>query len=164
MRLYLARYLPRKILLIIIPSILSQVVPTPINNSQRMKKISSLLLIDDNVAINRLNQIIVEDLAAAEEIYIAQNGQEALDLIEEGKICPDVIVTDINMPVMDGAAFLTAYSQLSTCHKKANVLVSSATPSPTELAKILAMTIVQEQLEKPISFGTWQRLQLTYGD
>lgn len=128
-----------------------------------MKKINNLLLIDDNVAVNRLNQVIIEDLAVAEKTYIAENGQAALDLIADNQLCPDVIITDINMPVMDGIDFISAYNQLSICGKKANILVSTDTNSSAELAKIAQMNTVNERLEKPISVGTWQRLQLTYG-
>jgi len=128
-----------------------------------MKKISSLLLVEDNVAINRLNQIIIADLSIADSVYIAENGEVALSMIKSGQVCPDVIITDINMPVMDGVAFLTAYNQLCICDRKANVLVSSDTDCAAELAKVATLNIVEEQLEKPISADTWQRLQLTYG-
>ncbi|MEM1119403.1 MAG: response regulator [Bacteroidota bacterium] len=128
-----------------------------------MKKINSLLLVDDNVAINRLNQILIEDLAVAESVYTAENGQVALNMIKSGQICPDVIITDLHMPVMDGVAFLTAYHQLSICQKKANIFLCSDTDCSAELAQIATLNIVEEQLEKPISADTWQRLQSIYG-
>ncbi|MEM6316317.1 MAG: response regulator [Bacteroidota bacterium] len=129
-----------------------------------MKKISSLLLIDDNYAINRLNELIVAELNAADAVHIAKNGQEALQLIEQQKICPDLIVTDINMPVMDGVDFVERYSQLTVGEKPAAVVVSSASNSVKELEKMASYDFVKEQLEKPISFETWQRLQRVYGN
>ena len=39
------------------------------------------------------------------QVTFAKNGQQALDLVES-KGMPDVVVLDINMPVMDGLEFL----------------------------------------------------------
>lgn len=128
-----------------------------------MKKIDSLLLIDDNIAINRLNQTLAEDLEVATCIYIAENGQQALELIAKKYICPDLIITDINMPIMDGLAFLAAYNQLPNCQQQSNIIISSDTSCPIELTQIATFDTVKEQLEKPISAATWQRLKMTYG-
>ena len=38
----------------------------------------------------------------------ARDGQEALKLLQEGFIQPDVIFLDVNMPVMDGWEFMRA--------------------------------------------------------
>lgn len=52
-----------------------------------------------------LNLALVETLQAhGYTVISAHNGREALDLLEEH--LPDVIICDINMPVMDGYTFL----------------------------------------------------------
>ncbi len=40
----------------------------------------------------------------AKDVYEASNGKEALDLYEEKK--PDIILSDIHMPIMDGIEFI----------------------------------------------------------
>lgn len=65
-----------------------------------------VLLVDDSVITLAILKRI---LASAPEIQVvgtANNGQEALDMIPSRQ--PDVICTDLHMPVMDGLAFTRA--------------------------------------------------------
>jgi len=57
-----------------------------------------VLLVEDNVTNQRVVQLILETLGA--EIAVANNGQEALDLYHADGF--DVILMDMQMPVMDG--------------------------------------------------------------
>lgn len=60
-----------------------------------MKKI---LIVDDEDIIRFL---LVDVLTSDEfEILEAANGKEAVEIIEND--CPDLIITDTNMPIMDG--------------------------------------------------------------
>jgi CHASE2 domain-containing sensor protein/CheY-like chemotaxis protein len=56
-------------------------------------------------------------------IVEAANGQDALDRLATFQ--PDLIITDLSMPVMDGLTFITALRQMSRFHETP-VLVSSA--------------------------------------
>jgi two-component system chemotaxis response regulator CheY len=51
-------------------------------------------------------------------IYEAENGLEALGLLDEHRV--EVIFSDINMPIMDGAVFV---SELARCETKRNIPV-----------------------------------------
>ncbi len=66
-----------------------------------------ILLIDDNKGTNYFNKKKLEKLESDIEITCVQNGKEALDLLQ-GKYTADLILLDINMPVMSGEAFLEA--------------------------------------------------------
>ncbi|MFH1096419.1 MAG: response regulator [Candidatus Desantisbacteria bacterium] len=57
-----------------------------------------ILAVDDDIAIVRMIEFKLK--AAGLEVVCAFNGQDALDKILEDK--PDLIVTDINMPLMTG--------------------------------------------------------------
>ena len=46
------------------------------------------------------------------DVVEAQNGQEALTKLEKDK--PDLVVTDLNMPVMDGITFIRKARALAT--------------------------------------------------
>src|SRR5512147_2773130 len=68
-----------------------------------MKRIR-VLVIDDSVTVR---QLLVDALSTDPEIHIvgtAPNGALALTLLP--KLQPDVVVLDIDMPVMDGLEFL----------------------------------------------------------
>lgn len=71
-----------------------------------------ILLIDDNVADVRAFQEAFRKNRVANPLFIAHNGREALDMLrgtngkEKIEPTPKIIVTDLNMPKMDGLEFL----------------------------------------------------------
>lgn len=62
----------------------------------------NLLLIDDEAELSQSMKELLED--EAKHIYIANNGEEALAILEKNKI--HCVVSDIKMPVMDGLNFM----------------------------------------------------------
>ena len=60
-----------------------------------------ILAVDDSLLIQRMIREFFEP--AGYEVLVASNGQEGLDLAREHR--PDVIISDIIMPVMDGWEF-----------------------------------------------------------
>jgi len=58
----------------------------------------SILIVDDDAHIRRVLEVKLKKHGF--QILMAPNGQAALDLILEKK--PDVVISDINMPIMDG--------------------------------------------------------------
>lgn len=77
----------------------------------------NILLVDDDNIFNFLNTKLLRQSGIADEIHTALNGKEALDLLNNyytgAFALPDVILLDLNMPVMDGFAFLEAFKKLS---------------------------------------------------
>jgi CheY-like chemotaxis protein len=59
-----------------------------------------LLIVEDNI----INQKVLTNLLrlSGMEISIANNGREAVDMVRNGKTRFDLVLMDINMPVMDG--------------------------------------------------------------
>ena len=71
----------------------------------------------------------------AAEVFTAADGKEALDIVQrDGSI--DIIVTDLNMPGMDGIEFIRHVGQAST---RASFLLVSA-QDPSLIASVAAMT------------------------
>jgi two-component system alkaline phosphatase synthesis response regulator PhoP len=62
-----------------------------------------LLVDDDQFIIKLYEHLFKED---AHDVEMANDGQEALDVLKKMDVKPDVIVLDIVMPVMDGFEFL----------------------------------------------------------
>ena len=68
---------------------------------------SDVLVVDDSAAIRKiLNRVLRQTGMAIGTVHEAGDGQEALDLLRAHKI--DLVLTDINMPKMDGLQLLGA--------------------------------------------------------
>jgi len=68
-----------------------------------------ILAVDDDIAIVRMIEFKLK--AAGLEVVRAFNGQDALSKILEDK--PDLIITDINMPIMTGIELIRQLKGLS---------------------------------------------------
>ena len=68
---------------------------------------SDVLVVDDSAAIRKILQRVLRQTGMAiNEIHEAGDGQEALKLLRSRRI--DLVLTDINMPRMDGLELLAA--------------------------------------------------------
>jgi CheY-like chemotaxis protein len=120
-----------------------------------MEKINCILLVDDDQTTNFLHKLLIDELNITHELLIAQNGQEALEVIKEyggcAQKCPSLILLDINMPIMNGFEFLEAYQQLDLSQKKSITIVMLTTslyPKDIERAKEFG---INGYLNKPLS-------------
>ncbi len=118
-----------------------------------MKKIKCVLLIDDNKATNFLHETLIEELDVAERIAIEYNGKDGLAFLDRycvGGNCPELILVDIHMPVMDGFDFLEGYKQRHY-HQKYDSLVVMLTTStnPRDVDRVEAVGFA-EYLPKPL--------------
>jgi len=66
-----------------------------------------VLIVDDSKTVQRINKQIVESLG--HDAILANNGAEALEQIHNSV---DVVLLDVNMPVMDGFTFLKESQEL----------------------------------------------------
>ena len=96
-----------------------------------MKKLRSILLVDDNDTSNFLNERLLKRMNITEEIKILSNGKTAFDYLEKlnqangnsTETKPELIFMDINMPVVDGFEFLELYQNLDE-HFRQDILVA----------------------------------------
>jgi PAS domain S-box-containing protein len=78
-----------------------------------------IVLIDDEEGIRRVTGITLED--AGYTVYTADNGQSGLALCEE--VSPQIVITDVRMPKMDGIQVLETIKQ---AHPETEVIVATA--------------------------------------
>lgn len=71
-----------------------------------IKSLNILLIEDDAIEVMKLKRVITS-LQLHHKITEACNGEEALKLLEQNKIQPDIILLDLNMPKISGIEFLT---------------------------------------------------------
>ncbi len=106
------------------------------------KKLNRVLLVDDDDDANHIQERLIRKHGFAENIDKVWNGIEALEYLNNcirGKQpLPEIIFLDLNMPKMDGWAFLDKYNQLSDEVKKKIeliILTSSINPDDAERAR-----------------------------
>jgi PAS domain S-box-containing protein len=78
-----------------------------------------IVLIDDEEGIRRVTGITLED--AGYTVYTADNGRSGLALCE--KVAPQIVITDVRMPKMDGIQVL---ERLKQAHPETEVIVATA--------------------------------------
>jgi CheY-like chemotaxis protein len=103
-----------------------------------------VLLVDDDSIFNFINSKTLQRMDPASDIHTAANGAEALKLFDDyypgAKSLPDVILLDLNMPVMDGFGFLEGFRRLRIAgkeHVKIFIVSSSDDPGDRQRAKAL---------------------------
>jgi CheY-like chemotaxis protein len=71
-----------------------------------MKQLKILLIEDDSIEVMKFNRVLT-NLVLQHEIIEANNGEEALELLNDKNVQPDIIVLDLNMPKLNGIEFLS---------------------------------------------------------
>jgi len=85
---------------------------------------ATILVIDDSATVVMHFSGILQ--GAGYEVATAANGQEGIDQIDAG-LKPSVILTDLNMPDMDGVAFIKAARRTAATKFTPIIVLSSDT-------------------------------------
>jgi CheY-like chemotaxis protein len=121
-----------------------------------MKKVEIACIIDDD----QIYVFGVKKLIAlhnfCKNILVFGNGEEALNymtpLIESAEKMPDVILLDINMPVMDGWEFLDEFIKIQPrAHKTIEVYMVSSSINPADVERAKKYSELSSYLIKPIT-------------
>jgi CheY-like chemotaxis protein len=123
--------------------------------------ISNILLVDDDKTSIFLQTHLLTDVCKYEgNIEVCYNGKTALDFIKgQGEvhsnggdlILPELILLDINMPIMNGFQFLENYGQLDA-KLRGGIVISMLTSSLNSLDKEKAEAFmeVSDFITKPL--------------
>ena len=121
-----------------------------------MKKFKRVLLVDDELICNYISIKWVKRLEIAENIYVVNNGFQALEFIKnninaEDGTCPDLVLLDIKMPVMDGFQFLKELHNTSLpCRERLKIVLLTSSTSVTDIKNAYKYNIVG-YIEKPLN-------------
>jgi len=132
-----------------------------------MKKLKSILMVDDDRSTNFLHELILKNAGCTEHFHFALNGQEALDYLrkqyESKAVLPEVIFLDINMPVMNGWEFLEEFALLhSEIQQSSAVVMLTTSMNPADEEKATSIPFVKAFRNKPVSESMIQEIAEKY--
>lgn len=118
-----------------------------------MKNLQRIMLVDDDVNANFYNKYILHELNPDLDIIECTSTSDALAHFKNSDDLVDILLLDINMPLMNGWQFLEQYDKLPS-HRIEHTIIIMLTSSinPDDKNKIINYPYVRAFLNKPLEF------------
>ena len=133
-----------------------------------MQKIDYACVIDDDEIFLYWTTKIMQEINFCGETLIYRNGQEALNGLtamvkKEGKL-PQILLLDINMPLMDGWGFLKQFEHLiKKVETKVLIYIVTSSVDLADLIKAKEFSIVHNYILKPLSVDNLMEIKASFG-
>lgn len=117
----------------------------------------SVLLVDDSAVIRGFYQRIINETTDMLVIGTAANGQESVDFMQKNSASVDVVLMDVDMPVMDG---LTALPKLLALKPSVVIIISSGLSERSAELSIKTLALgAKDFIPKPLARSDIQSSQ-----
>ena len=131
----------------------SKIVGTP--QIPVAKRRLNFLLVDDDDICLFIHRRVLELAGYCNSAHSASNGHTALEILNRAAAgampMPDIILLDLDMPCMNGIAFLEAFRRMEYPNKQ-QIAIVLLTSSVSEKDKMYAMSLgVHQCLSKPLT-------------
>lgn len=119
-------------------------------------KAKSVYLIDDDEIFQFATKRFIEIKNLSKSIEIFANGKRALDHILTQKkgddsFLPEIILLDLNMPIMDGWDFLMEMEKLDISMKQNTIVyILSSSIDDKDIARANKISLVRDYVIKPV--------------
>jgi CheY-like chemotaxis protein len=108
-----------------------------------------ILLVEDSAGDALLVQQVLANCPVALELHVARDGEKALTMLADPSLKPDLIILDLNLPLISGFGVLERY------HPK-DIPVVVFTSSSRETDREFALTLgASEYIQKPVDFANF---------
>ena len=130
--------------------------------------LNRILCIDDDAITMMLCKKVIAKASFAKHADFATNGEEALHyfdnlIMHEVKDFPELILLDLNMPVMGGWEFLDNFSSTyARFFSETKVIVLSSTIDPRDVQKSRTYPMVIDFMSKPITVDMLEKLKAIF--
>lgn len=117
-------------------------------------KVDTVCIIDDDpICVYGTKILLNHNNFVSANIMVFEDGCEALtnltSYLKNGQPLPDIILLDLNMPVMNGWEFLDKFQEL-TFEKKPKVFIVSSHFDQAEIDKGKSYELVRDFISKPL--------------
>ena len=117
-------------------------------------EISLACIIDDDPIFIFGTKKMMSYSGICESFLIFKNGKEAYEhlsiIIKENKSLPDIILLDINMPIMNGWQFLDEIIKIDI-PKELKIFIVSSSENPEDIEKAKEYNFIKNYVVKPIN-------------
>ena len=137
-----------------------------------MNKIKSILVVDDNKIDRAIAKYMIKKCDYFEHHFELTDGKEALDLFmnhEKSSFqfpdCypPQLILLDVNMPIMNGHQFLEQFQTLGIHNiYQIKVIMLTSSDNSKDLEKIKQYSFVKDYVKKPLTLKKIEELGAKY--
>lgn len=124
---------------------------------------------DDDMYINLITRIL-DTKKLCKNLLIFENGKKALDYfvsalrVMDKREMPQVILLDLNMPVMDGWQFLNELGKYKFDNlNNTTIYIVSSSINPADIERSKAIKRVTDFLIKPVNFEQLEKVFLDNG-
>lgn len=127
--------------------------------------LQKVLCIDDDPISVMLCRKVISRSMFAEETDSANNGESALRYLDElaetqGAVYPQIILLDLNMPIMNGWEFLENYERrFAPLHNDIKIVVLSSTIDPEDVRKTEEFSTVISFISKPVTTSSLHEIE-----
>lgn len=115
--------------------------------------INKVAIVDDDTIFQFTTRINIEKGKLAKEVMFFGDGEEILQFLQnaENEDLPDLILLDINMPIIDGWDFLIAFNDLqNTINKNIKIYMISSSINPVDVRRAKESPYITDYITKPI--------------
>ncbi len=128
-------------------------------------KLNCILLVDDDKATNFLNKRLLTKMGIAYDIQVVRNGVEAMTYLNdaanhlEGFTLPELILLDLNMPLVNGWEFLEQYATLPEAFKNnIHILMLTTSLREADTERAVQMPGIKGLIHKPLKWESMSEM------
>lgn len=112
-------------------------------------------IVDDDLIFHLTTKMLLQKKDVHKKILLFKNGKEAFDYLknhqETSDDLPDIILLDLNMPVMDGWDFIEHYLPIrSDLPKEITVYIVTSSMDDEDMKRASEISAIKKYVIKPI--------------
>ena len=121
--------------------------------------VQTILVVDDSGTARMIIKQCLAIIGLKDKKYLeASNGRDAVEVLKQSSV--DLVVTDLNMPVMDGEALLLEIKGADVWRKIPVIVITSTSNDVREkaLREVGAEAVISKPVNPAVLHAAWQKI------